>query len=186
LRRRGVDFWPFADIAVTYIPLGHALGRLGCFLNGCCYGERSEVPWAIPFRRVPMDLSQTPVGSPVYIDHCKRFGLSYWDDAWSFPVHPTQLYSLLGLMSIFALLYLLRRKWHPFTGFVLPLYMVLYGIMRFIVEFYRGDHNPTHFGGVLSDQQVFSVLIVVLGVVFYIYLAKTRRPSDDSAEAESS
>lgn len=170
LRRKNVDFWTFADIAVCYIPLGHAIGRLGCFLNGCCYGKRSEVWWAIPFRRVPFDLSKEPVGSPPYLDHCERFGLSYWEDKWSYPIHPTQLYSVIGLLLIFGLLMVLRKRRSLFRGFVLPTYMMLYGVMRFIVEFFRGDHNPTHFGGNLSDQQVFSILLAVIGVGFFFYL----------------
>ncbi len=170
LRRKGLDFWTFADIAVCYIPLGHAIGRLGCFLNGCCYGERSTVPWAIPFRRVPFDLSQEPVGSPPYLDHCARYGLSYWESQWSFPVHPTQLYSAFGLLCIFAILMLLRKKWMPFRGFVLPTYLFLYGLMRFIVEFFRGDHNPTHFGGHFSDQQVFCILLMLVGIGLFWYL----------------
>jgi phosphatidylglycerol:prolipoprotein diacylglycerol transferase len=181
LRRKGVDFWTFADIAVCYIPLGHAIGRLGCFLNGCCYGERSDVPWAIPFRRVPFDLSQQPVGSPPYLDHCVRYGLSYWEDRWSFPIHPTQLYSAFGLLCIFIILILLRRKWMPFRGFVLPTYLVLYGIMRFIVEFFRGDHNPTHFGGHLSDQQVFCIILVFVGGGLFWYLRMKRRTDASSS-----
>lgn len=178
LRRKKVDFWAFADIAVCYIPLGHAIGRLGCFMNGCCYGARSDLPWAIPFRRVPFDLAQEPVGSPPYLDHCARFGLSYWKDQWSFPVHPTQLYSALGLLCIFGLLILLRKKWMPFRGFVLPAYLLLYGLMRFVVEFFRGDHNPTHFGGYLSDQQVFSLLLVVAGAVLFAYLKPRARGAE--------
>ena len=183
LRRKGVEFWSLADIAVPFIPLGHAIGRLGCFLNGCCYGERTDVLWAMPFPRVPFNLSKEPVGSPPYIDHCQRFGLSYWQDQWSFPVHPTQLYSVAGLMAIFAILILIRKKAPPFRGFAMPSYLVLYGIMRFIVEFFRGDHNPTHLGGNLTDQQVFSVLLVLFGAALFVYLrARARRIDRESSK----
>ncbi|HQE84446.1 MAG TPA: prolipoprotein diacylglyceryl transferase [Candidatus Hydrogenedentes bacterium] len=180
VRRKKIDFWPFADIAASYIPLGHAFGRLGCFLNGCCYGKRSDVFWAIPFRRVPFDLSKEPTGSPAYLDHCARFGLSYWEDKWSFPVHPTQLYSAVGLLLIFALLMVLRKKHPPFCGFVLPMYLTLYGLGRFVLEFFRGDHNPSHFGGHLSDQQVFSLLLAVVGTVLFFYLRRKAYHSRDN------
>jgi phosphatidylglycerol:prolipoprotein diacylglycerol transferase len=181
LRRKKVSFWAFADIAVCYIPLGHAIGRVGCFLNGCCFGLRSDLPWAIPFRRVPFDLTKDPIGSPPYLDHCARFGLSYWEDQWSYPIHPTQLYSVMGLLCIFGILYLLRKKWKPYVGFVLPTYLFLYGVMRFVVEFYRGDHNPTHFGGNITDQQVFSLLLLIAGIGLFVYLRLRARRSEGSA-----
>jgi phosphatidylglycerol---prolipoprotein diacylglyceryl transferase len=175
LRRKGHSFWQFSDIACTFLPLGHAVGRLGCFMNGCCYGQRTELPWGIPFRRVPWDLEQVATGSPAFMDHCRRFGVSY-SDHWSFPVHPTQLYSALGLVAISLLLMLLVKKWHPFTGFVMPLYFILYSGMRFFVESLRGDHNPTHFGD-LSDQQVFSLLAIVAGVVLFLVLRALNKRS---------
>ena len=170
LRRHGIPFWKTADIAFTYFPLGHALGRIGCFLNGCCYGKRTDMPWGIPFRRVPWDTAQSVVGSPPFEDHCLRYGLSL-NEHWSFPVHPTQLYSALGLVSIFLIMLYLRKKWQPFTGYALPVYFVLYGILRFIVEFFRGDHNPTHFT-TLTDQQVFSLLAIVFGIALYFVLRR--------------
>lgn len=171
LRRKGIAFWPFADVACVHLPLGHAIGRLGCFLRGCCYGERTDIPVAVRFPRVPWDTALDPIGSDPYLDHCLRYNVSFLDH-WSLPIHPTQLYSAVGLFCIFAVLKLARVKWKPFPGFVLPLYLVLYGVKRFIVEFFRGDHNPTHFGDALTDQQVFSVLSVLIGVVLFIYLRK--------------
>ena len=69
----------------------------------------------------------------------------------------------------------------PFRGFVLPTYLVLYGIMRFIVEFFRGDHNPTHFGGHLSDQQVFCIILVFVGGGLFWYLRMKRRTDASSS-----
>ena len=69
IRKHHLNFWQCADIACPYIPLGHAFGRLGCFMNGCCYGHVTDLPWGIPFPRVPSDLSLPATGSPVYLDH---------------------------------------------------------------------------------------------------------------------
>lgn len=173
LRKRKIGFWSTANPVMPYVPLGHAFGRLGCFFNGCCYGLRSDVPWAIPFRRVPWDLSQAPTGSPPYLDHCQRYAdLSFQTDHWSYPVHPTQLYSAALLFGICLIMLALRKKWHPFPGYLLPAYFVLYGIKRFIVEFFRGDHNPTHFGGHISDQQVFCILFILVGVTLFVLAQK--------------
>lgn len=174
MRKNHIDFWMACDICATYLPLAHAFGRIGCFLNGCCYGCVSDVPWAIPFPRVPYDLSQAPTGSPPYIDHIHRFSeLSPTVDQWSLSVHPTQLYSALGLLALFGLLLLLRKTWNPFRGFVLPMYFMLYGVGRFIIEIYRGDNNPMI--GWMSDQQVFSIVFIALGAALFFYLRRRNR-----------
>ncbi len=171
LRKRKMGFWHTADTVMPYVPLAHAIGRIGCFLNGCCYGKRTEMPWGIPFRRVPWDLSQLPTGSPAYLDHCQRYSeLSYHSDRWSYPVHPTQLYSVAALLGICLILLLLRKKWRLFEGFTLPAYLALYGLCRFLIEFFRGDHNPTWFQSSLSDQQVFSLAFVAAGILMFIIL----------------
>ena len=163
LRRRKIPFWPVADIVMPYVPLAHAFGRMGCFFYSCCYGKRADnLPWAVRF----------PEGSQPYLDHASHPGFPL-DQHWSYPVHPTQLYSVLGLLLLFGLLYLLRAKWHPFAGFTFPVYFIGYGLKRFIVEFYRGDGNPTNFGfGVLSNQQVFCIVMVVVGAGLFVYLKR--------------
>ncbi len=161
LKRRGIRFGPVADIVIPYLPLAQAFGRIGCFFNGCCYGVRAdEVSWAVSF----------PKGSPAFHEHAYKYAdLSMVSDSCSFPVHPTQLYSALGLALLCGVLLLLRWKWRPFDGFTMPLYCVLYGMLRFVVEMFRGDNNPTGLGlGYLSNQQVFSVLLVLAGAVILV------------------
>lgn len=169
IRKHRLKTWQVADVICPYIPLGHAIGRFGCFLNGCCYGRPSDLPWAIPFPRIPSDLSVPATGSPPFLDHYYRYTLPA-DALWSLPVHPTQLYSALSLFGIFFLLFLLRRYWKPFTGFTFPFYLALYGVYRFFVEFLRGDHNPTHFGARLTDQQVMSLVMVLAGLILALIL----------------
>ncbi len=109
------------------------------------------------------------MGSPAYLDHLSRFSDVTLASHWSHAIHPTQLYSSLGLLAIFGVMLALRRYWNPFTGFTMPAYFVLYGVFRFIVEFYRGDHNPVHVFG-LTDQQVFSILFALFGVGLFLVL----------------
>ncbi len=170
-RRYKVGFWHLLDMGIPYAALGHAIGRIGCFLNGCCYGLRTDLPWGISFPRVPFDTSQTYTGSPVYADHALRYDLNTSIDQWSYPVHPTQLYSFAGLVVIFLVLLYLRNHWRPFHGSIFAVYFMLYGVFRFIVEMFRGDHNPIHLLG-LTDQQVFSIIAVVLGIFLFAILRK--------------
>ena len=171
-RKRGISFWEMSDIIVPYLPLCHAFGRLGCFMNGCCYGARTTVPWAVSFPRVPFDTVSSAVGSPAFVDHCQRYSDMPADALWSFSVHPTQLYESALLFGICFTLVLIRNRWNPFTGHVMTIYLMLYGFIRFLIEFLRDDHNPTHFGGVLSDQQIFSLVFVALGVGLFLFLRK--------------
>lgn len=169
-KRLRIDFWKVVDLSVPYVPLAHAVGRIGCVLNGCCYGARTDLPWGIRFPRVPWDLSLPPTGSPAYLDHADRFAeLSVSTDHWSYAVHPTQVYELVALLAIVGTLLLMRSKWNPCTGFTLPMYLILYGIVRFIIEFFRGDHNP-RFWGVISDQQFISLMSLPIGLALFAYL----------------
>jgi phosphatidylglycerol:prolipoprotein diacylglycerol transferase len=156
LRRRGIAFWRSLDMAAPYAALGHAIGRIGCFLNGCCYGKRTELPWGISFPRVPFDTTLPAEGSPPYIEHCTRYGLSLTADYWSLPVHATQLYSAGMLLLLCGVLFVFRNRCRPFDGAAAILYFILYSVGRFVVEMFRGDHNPTHVLS-LSDQQVMCV-----------------------------
>lgn len=180
LRHHNLDFWKFCDVTAPYLPLAHGFGRIGCFLNGCCYGKPSNMPWAFPFRRVPWDTSQPATGSPVFLDHVRRFSDVTLDSHWSHPVHPTQLYAAVGLVTICLIILFIRKHFHPYDGFLVPVYFILYGILRFIVEFFRGDHNPTHIFN-LSDQQIFSLVFIAFGIAVYFLIP--RRPGAKKAAA---
>jgi phosphatidylglycerol:prolipoprotein diacylglycerol transferase len=162
LRKRGIPFWKAPDVVLPWIPLAQAFGRMGCFLNGCCFGLRADhLPWAVRF----------PEGSPPFNAHSRLTDFMYGVQTTSFPVHPTQLYSVGLLLTMCLALFLMRRYWRPFEGFTVPLFLGLYGVKRFIVEMFRGDGNPTELGfGLLSNQQVFALGMVGLGVVLFFYL----------------
>jgi phosphatidylglycerol:prolipoprotein diacylglycerol transferase len=164
IRRNKLDFWKTADVVMPYIPLAHAFGRLGCFFYGCCYGIRTDCPLGIRF----------PPGSPAALDH---FPGIHAED-WSFPVHPTQLYGIVGLLAACALLMYLRKraraaKPNPIDGLTFPAYFIVYGTGRFAMEFLRGDHNPTY--GPLTVQQIFSLALVAASIVFFAALFRNKR-----------
>jgi phosphatidylglycerol---prolipoprotein diacylglyceryl transferase len=166
LRKHNMPFTRVSDIAIPFVALGHGIGRLGCFLNGCCYGKRTDSFLGLSFRRIPFDANSAPVGSPPFVEQYLAGDNLPLDALWSHPIHPTQLYSAAGLVLLCVILLVIRRKWHPFDGIMLPAYLVLYGCFRFVLEFYRGDHNPVHIGG-LSDQQLLSLLSVGAGIALY-------------------
>ncbi|MCX8064250.1 MAG: prolipoprotein diacylglyceryl transferase [Candidatus Hydrogenedentes bacterium] len=156
IKRRNLSFLTVADCAVPYLALGQGIGRIGCFLNGCCYGKPASIPWAIKF----------PSGSIVF--------QSYPGEGnWSLPVHPTQLYATAGLIFLCLLLIYIRDVWKPFDGITIPIYFLLHGGMRFFNEMFRGDHNPTQMGlGILSDQQVFCIIEIVVGIFLFFFIKK--------------
>lgn len=163
-----IPFWKIPDIVFPFIPIAQAFGRFGCVAYGCCYGIRAEnLPWGMRF----------PEGSPAFFAH-KHLYPEFPGTGWSYPVHPTQLYSVIGLFIISGFL-LLARKHINKQGITMPLYFVFYGIMRFIVEFFRGDGNPTNLGfGVLSDQQVFCIGMVIFGLGLLAFIWQRKQPSE--------
>lgn len=174
LKKRGIPFMKAPDLVFPYFPLGHAFGRVGCFLNGCCHGVRADgLPWAVSFPRWPRDLADPQVvGSPPYLAHARTYpDFSMSQELWSHPVHPAQLYSVAGLALISLTLIALKKKWNPFEGFTLPLYMMMYGAGRTGIEFVRGDGNPMNLGlGILTNQQVFSLLMAFAGLGLFLWL----------------
>jgi phosphatidylglycerol:prolipoprotein diacylglycerol transferase len=137
-----LPLWKLADIFTPSVPLGYFFGRIGCLLNGCCYGAACNLPWAI---RYPAD---NAMGAPTY------------------PVHPTQVYdSLLNLCLYGFLAWLFRRR--KFDGQVFSVYIVCYALTRSLVEAFRGDY-PAHqhyLGGWATPAHLVSILIFIAGVV---------------------
>jgi len=116
------------DLLIPSVALGHAVGRIGCFLNGCCFGAVTRLPWGVVF----------PEGSTAHSFQLCEAGLLTPGTAWSLPVHPTQLYESLAELGIFValVLYLPRKK---FQGEIFWLYIFLYGTARFLLEYVRAD-----------------------------------------------
>lgn len=138
IRAKRMDFWAALDLAAPYIALAQAVGRIGCLLNGCCYGIEAsqEFPLAIP---------------------------SAYDGAWH---HPTQIYSALALFAIFIILRTWQDRRH-FAGEIFLGYCVLYSLKRFLMEFARGD-NARIFLHLTVAQLISLVMLKVALIVFII------------------
>jgi phosphatidylglycerol---prolipoprotein diacylglyceryl transferase len=150
-RRYSLPAWPTADVLAPGVVLGQAIGRLGCFFAGCCYGKPANVPWAVTFTD---PYASRHVGTPLDI-----------------ALHPSQLYeSLACFLVFFFLLWLAPRK--RFAGQVVLAYAVLYSVARFGLEFLRGDPERGGAWG-LSTSQIVAVMIVLGAAYFYTRL---RRP----------
>jgi phosphatidylglycerol:prolipoprotein diacylglycerol transferase len=159
--KRNIPLLRWADVAAPSVILGTAITRLGCLLFGCDYGRRSDVGWAIRF----------PKGAPAWQDHVQQ-GLPQ-DAAYSFAVHPTQIYEFLVGLSLFGLLMYLRRI-RKFSGLPFLAWVIGYGILRPIIEIYRGDQQRGNVGP-LSTSQFIGIVSVVLGVALLVALLKRYR-----------
>lgn len=155
MRRHAMPLWPTTDVFAPGIALGHVVGRLGCFFAGCCYGRPTDLPWGVAFTNV---LAAENVGTPLNVH-----------------LHPTQLYEAGAEAVILALLLATERKGRPFAGRTFWTYMFLYGVSRFVIEFYRGDPRGTVFGG-FSTSQFISMLLVPMSIAMLVWLG--RRTTD--------
>lgn len=146
----GLELLPLGDFIVTGIPLGHAFGRLGCFLNGCCHGK----PWT-GFLAVRFPAGSIPAEAQI------EQGLLAPHAYASLPVHPAQLYEAAFNVLLYAVLLLLYRR-HRGSGRTLGAYLIGYPVGRFLVELVRGDVRPHAFG--LSINQWLCPVLAGLGL----------------------
>lgn len=140
LRKIKVPFFRVADIFAPGLAAGHAVGRIGCFFAGCCYGKSCDLPWAVVFKD---PLSLAPLG-----EH----------------LHPTQLYSVIGNLLIFTFLWIFRKRTR-YTGQLFWLYVLLYGLVRAFLEIFRGDPRGLLFDGISVSQGIGLVLAASAAVI---------------------
>lgn len=131
-----LDILNAADLMAPFIALGHAIGRLGCFLNGCCFGKSTDSCLGIRF---PHTLIK---------------------------VYPTQLFSFAGLLILFFLLIFLQNR-RSFKGEIISSYLILYGMFRFLIEFFRGDLLVIFHG--LTSTQLLSIILIVVGIILFVF-----------------
>ena len=160
-RRHHLDGWKTADVLAPGVAIGQAIGRLGCFAAGCCYGRPADVPWAVTFHDV---YATRQVGTPL-----------------DTPLHPTQLYESLATLAIFIFLRWLSGH-KRFDGQVTLSYVFLYALARFVIEFYRGDAaRGMVLGGWLSTSQFIAILMVLAVLFLYPYVLRKERPKTAAA-----
>ena len=148
-----VPLWKITDALAPSIALGYVFGRIGCLLNGCCYGRACALPWAVHY----------PTGH----------------ETFPHGVHPTQIYdSLLNLGLYVALAWMYRRK--KFDGQIFALYLMCYAVTRSVVELFRGDYTETHQHGGLTPAHLVSIGIFAAGVCVYAYRSRRDVPKKEN------
>lgn len=147
VRLKKLALWKIADILAPSIALGYAIGRIGCLMNGCCYGYPTNLPWALHF---PSDHETRGQG-----------------------VHPTQIYESALSLGLYAALASLFRRRH-FDGQVFAAYLVCYAVLRSFVEAFRGDYTTYYLGGHATPAQVLSLFIFAAGLFLWWTLPKQK------------
>jgi phosphatidylglycerol:prolipoprotein diacylglycerol transferase len=139
MRSQGMPFLKTSDVFAPGLAIGHAIGRLGCFAAGCCYGKPTNLPWAVTYSSP--DANGAPLGVPL---------------------HPTQIYEALIESLICVFLYRQATRRHK-EGAIIALYLVLSGIARFLIEFLRAHDEATPLGGPLTLEQWISLAVCAVG-----------------------
>jgi len=161
-RRRGEKMPAFLDFAATSVPLGHAFGRIGCFLNGCCFGREYGGIGAVAY-----PAHTHPWWHYVYAGKITRF------DSHSVPVHAVQLYEAAYNVLLYVLLVWAYRR-RKRDGHVAAAYLLAYPAGRFCFEFLRGDDRAEWLG--LSVAQFLSIGLFAAGAVMWFLVR--RRPHE--------
>ncbi len=148
-RRKRINFLAMVDILSPGLAIAYGITRIGCFLNGCCYGIPTNLPWAVRFHVDGMANELTP------------------------PSHPTQIYAMLANFAIFGLLVMLAKR-KRFTGQIFVSYLAMYSVYRFLNEFLRkGVTADVAFAGMTEAQIVSLIGLIITLPILWI---KLRRP----------
>lgn len=161
VKRLKLDMWLLGDIVMPSLAIGHALGRVGCHLAGCCYGGLCEGPWGIRVPAVLYDGDQ--LWANAFADQFSN-GVLAPGAMLSLPLWPVQLFEALGLFVLCVGLILLRPVLAR-TGMIFGAYLLSYAVLRFGLEFLRGDEvRGLFFGGLVSTSQLLSIGLAIAGV----------------------
>ncbi len=163
IRYKKIPVWYGTDIIAPSIALGYAITRVGCFLNGCCYGKVTDLPWGVagwnPFSGAGR------YGSQIFFS--ALFGGGEMPGV--IKLHPTQLYAA-GISLIFFIILLILWRRRTFDGIVFWAYVGLYSLYRFGIEFVRADNDVVFLG--LTVPQVMSVAAFVCSILILIDLGR--------------
>ena len=152
MKKKNLPVLKTADFFVVALPLGHAVGRVGCFLAGCCFGKPTQLPWGVTF-------SHPHTLVPPQFQHI--------------PLHPTQLYEVAANLILFFILQSYYKKPHK-EGGVLAAYLAGYGVIRFAIEFFRGDFRGGFWWG-MSPSQIICLLAVLAVAGAWYFLKKDKK-----------
>lgn len=171
LKRDRFPFWKAADMAGFAIPIGLGFGRMGCLLAGCCFGTQSGSALAMSF----------PPRSPA-TDSQFKLGLVQSINQWSLPVHPSQIYESAGSLAVAAICFFYVHGRKKYDGQVFVAFIILYAIVRFIVEFFRADDRGALFG--LSTSQLIGLLLIAGALVAHKRLSSRAEAAMKARVAE--
>ncbi|HEX2949704.1 MAG TPA: prolipoprotein diacylglyceryl transferase [Armatimonadota bacterium] len=150
IRVKHLKLWRLTDCLAPGVALGYAITRIGCFLNGCCFGKECDLPWAVVFPNLHDGI----------------------------PRHPSQLYaSLMGLTMFGILMFLARGKSLGRAGRLTMVFFMLEGVERFVMEIFRQPDPTSH--GLLTAAQVVSIILIIVGAVGW-YRLPQRAAVDDA------
>ena len=152
INKHHLSIWKYTDILAPSLALGQGIGRIGCLMAGCCYGKQTTLPWGIVF---------TDANSLAVLN---------------VPLHPTQIYTSIGALGIFGVLFWLRKR-KSYQGQVFWVYIILYSTMRFIVDFFRGDQiceTRGYFFQILTLTQVLS-LVLFLSALYMLWTMRRKK-----------
>ncbi|MFH1857185.1 MAG: prolipoprotein diacylglyceryl transferase [Candidatus Omnitrophota bacterium] len=134
MKKQNLIMGATCDAVVPYVALGQSIGRIGCYLNGCCYGKATDSFFGVIFPGMTQQ------------------------------VHPTELYLSFFLLIVFVILKKKEEK-KVFNWQIFSLYLILYAVVRFSIDFLRGDLHPVFFG--LSVSQFICAVLFLAGIIIY-------------------
>lgn len=173
-----MSFWKLGDFLAPYMFLGYAIGRVGCFLNGCCYGTPTKLPWGVKFM-----LAASPTATMKFPVPVER---TLTGEVWSRDhLHPAQLYATIAGLTFFFVMRHLRGRFAHFdrrSGRLVAAFFFFFGIERFITEFFRRGVTGNLLLGPLTEAQVVSLGLMLAGVVLYMW--RMSLPPESAPEPE--
>ena len=153
-----IDFWAFMDTSAPWLALAYGIGRIGCFLRGCCFGLPTDLPWGVIYSEGSLAASQ-----------------------FTSAVHPTQLYhALADFIIFFLLLWLIKRKQkkvfkiNETHGKIFLLFLILYSIERFLIDFLRWHSQNELFALGFSIEQFVYFIMFIVSLLLILKKARKR------------
>lgn len=185
-RSKKINVLDWGDMLLTGVPLGYTFGRFGNFINAELYGRVTHAPWGVLFPTA----QRFPAGELWVQEWAADVGIAIQEGQTlvNLPRHPTQLYeALFEGVILWAILWFIVRKRKPYDGFIVGLYVIAYGVMRFVVDYFRmpisardfalrlvGD-TPVHFVQSplnLIPSQFYSLAMIIGGAVFLVIVKR--------------
>lgn len=191
-----IDVFDWGDMLLCGVPLGYTFGRLGNFINGELYGRVTRAPWGVMFPEARRFRASEEWVQEWAAD--LGIDISASDTLVNLPRHPTQLYEgLTEGIVLWLIIWFLVRKRKPFNGFIVGFYVIMYGLIRFIIDYFRMPISASDFAVRLADtglpvhfvqsplnlipSQFYSLAMILGGALF---LAIVGRRAQRSGELE--